>query len=36
MSSHITFDGNLAEDPVSGTSEAGVCYTRLVVISNDR
>ena len=36
MSSHITFDGNLAEDPAFGTSDAGVCYTRLVVISNDR
>ena len=36
MSSHIIFDGNLPEDPVSGTSDAGVCSTRLVVISSDR
>lgn len=36
MSSHITFDGNLAEDPDFGTSDAGVSYARLVVITNDR
>ncbi len=36
MSSHITFDGNLAEDPAFCTSDAGVCYARLVVITNDR
>ena len=36
MPSHITSDGSLAEDPAFGTSDAGVCYTRLVVITNDR
>ena len=36
MPSHITFDGNLAEDPEFGTSDAGVSYARLVVITNDR
>ena len=36
MSSHMTFDGNLAEDPAFGTSDSGVSYTRMVVISHDR
>ena len=35
MPSHITFDGNLAEDPEFGTSDAEVSYARLVVITND-
>jgi len=36
MSHHIVIAGNLAQDPDAGISDAGVSWTRLTVITNDR
>ena len=36
MSQHIVLAGNLAQDPDAGISDAGVSWTRMTVITNDR